>query len=164
MSFYRDDSPIRFSDNVEADLSGAHARVYSIAEIQSRSNIFVFKDGASSSLTMGKLYGHTWKFPHRKNQHSATTAVEDEDLSDPDSDELLYQEYLSLIQGETHRWVGFVKWTGCPFSVPGDSGALVYASDDAAKIPLGIHMGALEEMFRSWECYFIEARLMGLQL
>ena len=68
-----------------------------------------------------------------------------------------------------HRWVGLIKWTGCPFSVPGDSGALVYASDGAVKIPLGIHIGApeaLEEtsMFLSLECYFIGARLLGLQL
>jgi len=172
VSFYGDDSPTGFDNNIEVDFADARPRILSIERAQRRSSLFVFKDGASDGLTMGKLNGHRWTFSPRRNQHSAATAdetSENDDLSDPDSDEYLRQEYLSLIQPETHRWVGFVEWTGCPFSVPGDSGALVYASDGAVKIPLGIHIGApsaYEEtsMFLSLESYLIEARLMGLHL
>jgi hypothetical protein len=103
------------SSSIEPDFLDVVTRAYSIAEAKKRSNIYVFKDGASSGLTMGRLGDLRWEFPARSRQagteNQDTESNDGDSLMSSDSDENLLQEYQNLIKPKMHRWVGLVDWT-----------------------------------------------------
>ena len=130
--------------------------------------ILVYKDGAASGFTMGRLTTLDWELPWDNESHT----IKDYDMEvcyDDDFEQSLLEEYKDLIQPELHRWVGIVEWIGGrEFAVGGDSGSLVYSIDKSIKIPLGIHLGkprkSQTSAFLSLDSYVIEAHLLGLQL
>lgn len=76
-----------------------------------------------------------------------------------------------------HRVVGVVEWEQhtIPFALPGDSGSLVYAMNNSAIVPLGLHIGRTNgynrpkstngyRLFLALECFLFEGEVSsGMQ-
>jgi hypothetical protein len=70
---------------------------------------------------------------------------------------------------DRNEWMGVVQWMDAPFSAPGDFGSLVFALEDGVTVPLGIHVGAPEDIprysfFISIDPYCYEADKEGWEL
>ncbi|KAG9189890.1 hypothetical protein G6011_06758 [Alternaria panax] len=154
-----------------------------VAALDREVKIYVHKDGAASGLSMATLGTLEWDFLIYKEKKRARKAaakerdVDDRNMDDDEEDYLL-EEYRNFAKPKMHRKVGFVDWfeSTCPFTVGGDSGALVYTTDQSVIIPLGPHIGQTaakppkaenkgeQEGKKEVTVFFIEARLLGLRL
>jgi hypothetical protein len=122
-------------------------------------HIIVYKQGASTGLTMGFfeeiLLAPPLGWYSAKEEDDEDD--EDDDASDDDQDD--------------NEWLGNVRWINpdLPFSDSGDSGSLVFAKENGVTIPLGIHIGApastpFHSVFISIETFCFEAEREGWEL
>ena len=107
--------------------------------VQSQGYLEVFKDGAKSGTTSGRLirveeiaYGH--------RQLSVTALIDSFSSSSSSSSD--------VDQDDTTVYLLRVKWLSPsqPFAEDGDSGSLVYAKANGHIIPLGIHAGSIGDL------------------
>ena len=107
--------------------------------IRQQGGLEVFKDGAKTGLTCGKLI-NLREIMDWKGQLS-TTALRS---SDPGSESFGDEGD----KDETPIWVLEIKWVSPsqPFAEEGDSGSLVYAKANDCIVPLGIHSGSKRDV------------------
>lgn len=116
-----------------------------------RNRLVVFKQGASSDLTMGFFEAILDEPPEDWYESNKGHGEEDEK--------------------DEEEWIGCVRWISedSPFADPGDSGSLVFAREDGIMIPLGIHIGSPSSMpfcslFISIDTFCLEAEKEGWTL
>lgn len=112
--------------------------------------LVVFKQGASTDLTMGFF---------------------EKILDRPPSGWHVPREIREVDNKDDNEWLGCVRWISeeFPFTHPGDSGSLVFAKEGGITVPLGIHIGSPDSMpccsvFVSIETYCFEAEKEGWEL
>lgn len=132
--------------------------------------LIVFKQGASTGLTMGLLIEINDSPPGGWYVNDDESEV-DSDLKyipfERDKDD---KEELQYYDKDPNEWLGLVKWqNGCRFAAPGDSGSLVFAKVKNTIIPLGIHVGSPQSIpehsiFISLDTFCFEAEKEGWEL
>lgn len=113
----------------------------------------VFKQGATSGLTMGYFVQVLENPPDGWYEDMEPNLMREMDEADE------------------NEWLGLVRWIddNHPFSMPGDSGSLVYSKEGNVTIPWGIHVGAPasypgHSVFISLETFCFEAEDEGWEL
>jgi len=168
---------LRF-DPLHLNFGRFSARAFELQARMTSGPLFVFKQGITTGYTMGRLSQVMFSFPPSWLQHSVhgRNAEMTSGITDA-TDPLSWVNYsfdnldAEMMKAPSqYRWLGLVEWSaGQVFTLPGDSGALVFAIQQTQVIPLGIHLGIASEypghsLFMGLESFVIEGKGLGLDL
>ncbi|KAF2123694.1 hypothetical protein P153DRAFT_371504 [Dothidotthia symphoricarpi CBS 119687] len=118
-------------------------RYYNLLWSCKQKAIEVFKQGAQTRLTKGRLDGIVLVPPEDWYLHSGSDSNEGSDSASNTSTNSLSEDVASADCGDRIVvFLGLVKAADGQFSEKGDSGALVFAQDSHnTTVPLGVHLG-----------------------
>lgn len=159
-----------FLVDVSAKPASASSRARSLWRyIDKNGHITVYKTGSATGLTMGQLVGVEYTSPpgwYERDEEETILSASTTDLFERDSDNGHAEDNGNEEDGENggetvewgDEWLGKIKLESRAkkFSMPGDSGALVFAFTKGTIISLGVHLGSPTAWPRHSVCLSLE--------